>query len=132
MSTAIRKRRAPNPVKVTVPPGYTLARNAGSPLGPMWDAEGPGGRHIVSCGGGDSDHANECRAADACWIDFGKRAVELLAACRRVSEGAPASDPGEGEWDSMEHAYQCGRERFAWECAVIARAAIAKAEGRAS
>ena len=55
---------------------------------------------------------------------------ELLSALKEIAAAGPTEQPGEEEWNDMDHAHSCGLAEAAHEAAKIARAAIAKLEGR--
>lgn len=102
-----------------LPPGYRLEfSESGIGIGGMWTAYGPGNTDLGACGGGsgkNADKVNARRAAELCYADFGRKAVDLLAACRALTEATEMLGPP---------ALRAARD--------LAFRAIAKAEGGAA
>lgn len=58
----------------------------------------------------------------------GEAVRAMLVALKKISKAAPQDEPGDEEWNDMEHAWNCGHTQAQFEAACIARAAIAQAE----
>jgi len=96
----------------------------------VWDlatladlVDAPAG-HMYGCPR-DEREDGEATAPTAPAIDPVQR---LRAALIEIADGAPEEDPGEGTWGSLEDAYEAGVSAQHFDCAQIARAALAETE----
>ena len=54
--------------------------------------------------------------------------AQLLTALRKIASEAPEEEPGDEEWNDMEHAWNCGHTQAQFEAAFTAREAIRKVQ----